>query len=553
MHRQLKQTAFFGTDREKARRRPLNGRHYKARGDQPARTDVDACYVVGWPREATADALKFVSGLSVPLVDQMARWTFPARVARIDKHDRRTTLERLVDDQTAFLVETPVVQSCPLAPWGLNPATDTLEVFQGYRAPVAFGDGNDCFTDAVVGVALESGLSSGRPPQRPFSRSGSFLLEDASPRVLALANGLDVLSGVGRSVVIDRDIDHTEVNTQHVGRCVGRCGVGIAGQGKHPLAPNQHQVCLPFGSGKHLALARAADERNDDAARQRPDRHTITRQKPEDAFIVGLCGVRTKRADGILFTGLEAVSDLRDAANRRLRRQPETCPRLGIDGLVDIVLASDALLVRGSGDPRASRVALFQRFPQQRRVLSVGKQSDGSDQLHRSGALLGFDVAAHDSFRNRSNGTGVVAAAPQRRKPRTKRRELLPKNAAGPALEAVDDLGNRQRRVRLNEQVHVVGHHFHGVDRHVVFGSDFHAEFLESVINRRDKHLAPVLRAPDQVVFEAENSPNIGAVSWFGVHRERYTTVAHIASIGASRPALSLRQLKQTVSRGGSL
>jgi hypothetical protein len=35
MYRQLREPAFFGTDREKATCHPPNGRHYKARGNQP--------------------------------------------------------------------------------------------------------------------------------------------------------------------------------------------------------------------------------------------------------------------------------------------------------------------------------------------------------------------------------------------------------------------------------------------------------------------------------------------------------------------------------------
>ena len=39
--------------------------------------------------------------------------------------------------------------------------------------------------------------------------------------------------------------------------------------------------------------------------------------------------------------------------------------------------------------------------------------------------------------------------------------------------------------------------------------SGLHDQFLEPDINRSDQHLAPIFRAPDEMVLQAENRPGV--------------------------------------------
>ena len=126
--------------------------------------------------------------------------------------------------------------------------------------------------------------------------------------------------------------------------------------------------------------------------------------------------------------------------------------------------------------------------------------------------------------------TGVVAAAPKRRQAGAQRSELLPENAAGPAFDPVDDLSHAQGRVRFDEQVNVVWHHFHRVDSHAVFFGCLDDQFLQAGVNRSDEDLAPIFRAPDEVILQAENNPGAGSVSWFGGHAACYTSAGYIAT-----------------------
>jgi hypothetical protein len=71
-------------------------------------------------------------------------------------------------------------------------------------------------------------------------------------------------------------------------------------------------------------------------------------------------------------------------------------------------------------------------------------------------------------------------------------RELLPKVVARAAFEAGDDLGNAQCRVRLDEQVNVVGHNLEGVNDRVMLASNFLEQRLEPGIDRTNHDRAPI-------------------------------------------------------------
>jgi hypothetical protein len=52
--------------------------------------------------------------------------------------------------------------------------------------------------------------------------------------------------------------------------------------------------------------------------------------------------------------------------------------------------------------------------------------------------------------------------------------------------------------------MHMIRHHFHHFDEHAVLCRRREQHVLEPCLNITDKNLAPVFRAPDDVIFEAE-------------------------------------------------
>ena len=540
MHCQLKQTAFFVADSAGKPNRHL-GRHYNAPDGQCPLPDVDRRVVVGWRSNATADALEFIPARPVPFVDQVTARTLPARVAWIDQIDRNSPQARLVLNQAAQFVEAPVVQSSPLAPVGLDPIPDAFEVFEGNRASAAFGVENDCFAQNVVCVALETRLLARSAPERTLRGTGADLLQGAAAGVLAAAHVVDLRAGKGAAQIVHREVDYAKVDTANVSRNVGRNFLNIACRREHPLAADEHQINLTLGAGEQSAVGFGADERNALAAGKRPDRDgVLTWQKAENAFVIGLRGVAPELANFLFVANLEGVGNLSDAPRGDLSGKSKAGAQFSVSDLVQIVLPRGLRVRAKPRQPIASRVAPLKRGTQKTGLFWCRKQTNGGDQLHRSGALLRFDVASHDGLGHGANRTGIVATAPKRRQAGTQRRELLTQNPARSTLEPIDDLSDGQGWIGLNEQMHVVGHYLHRVDRHAVFFGGLNDQFLESGFNSLDQHLATIFRAPDEVVFEAEHRPGIGFVSWFGAHATDYRSVGYMPSSEANcvRPAI---------------
>ena len=377
MHRQLDQTAFFGTDRGKAGRRPRNGRHYKARGDQPACADVDACYVVGGASETAPNTLKVIPRLPVALVDQAAARALPARVAWVDQHHRHTDAPGLVSQQGALLVEAPVVQSCPLTPPDLNPVADALEVLEGHRRPVALGDGNDDLADAMVDVALETGLSARRTAQGTSGRTGSFFLQSPATGSVPPADILDLGTGEDVSAAAHGEVDDAQVDAEHIHRCTGGNILDVAGDGQRPLAAHEHQIDFAFGTGQHVTLLAAADERDALTTLQGPDRDGILAwKKAEDARVEGLCRVPLEPARLLPVADLEGVCHLGDATDGSLSGQAETGTQFTVAYLVQVVLLRDLRPGCKFGQPFASCVATLQCRAKQDCLLACRQQSE---------------------------------------------------------------------------------------------------------------------------------------------------------------------------------
>ncbi len=355
--------------------------------------------MVGWRSNAAADALELIPAWPVALINQAAARALAARVPGVYQIDRDATHPRLVFDQGTKFVDAPVVQSSPLTPVGLDPITDAFEVFDGNRRPAAFGVENDCFAQHVVGVALEACLLTASAPERTLSGAGADLLQGAAAGVLAAADIINLCTAVSAPKIVHHDVDDAEVNAPDIDRDIGGRLVRVARRGQHPFAANEHQINLALGVGEHVTLAVAADERDPLPAGERPDRNGIlSGQKTEDAFVVGLGGVAMEGARLVLVADLECVGDLADAPNRHLRGQTEAGAHVGVGHVVQIVLPR----LPGARADLASHVhAALQRsscLAKHCRLFGIWKQPDRGDELHGSGALLCFDVAADDAF-----------------------------------------------------------------------------------------------------------------------------------------------------------
>jgi len=119
---------------------------------------------------------------------------------------------------------------------------------------------------------------------------------------------------------------------------------------------------------------------------------------------------------------------------------------------------------------------------------------------HRLPVLLVFDVLTDCVFGDVAHRLAIVRTRPERREPALEPWKLLPQSPRCVALELADDLLRRKRRVRLHEQVQVVGHDLYRLDDDAEISGLLQKQFAEAFFDRAAQHLAAILRAPDEVV-----------------------------------------------------
>lgn len=167
---------------------------------------------------------------------------------------------------------------------------------------------------------------------------------------------------------------------------------------------------------------------------------------------------------------------------------------------------------------------IAKHFRQERSLRFVRLDAVAVAKDHGSTALLIFYVLTNRSLRNVANCAGEERPAPKRRKPGTQVRELLPKEARRCALEAVDDLRHGPGRISLDKHVNVIRHDLDFVNQKTMLSSHLVKKNFQARINGRNENGTPVLRAPHDMIFEAENSPGMTGVSRSSrVHALSYT------------------------------
>ena len=381
MDLQLKQEAFFGTD-ERARRRPLE-RHYRAPGNQPPLPDVDCRVVVGGRSNAATDALEVVPVRPVPLINQSAARAFSACIARIDQDDWESFHLCLVRDEGSQLMESPVVQSCPLALLNLDPVANALKVFESDRAPAAFGVGDECFTNDVVRVFLEPGLLPGGLLQGALGGSRSNLLQGATALTLTAPDLLNSFPAVIRPVAISCDVDDAEIDAEYICRFDKGGLVEVADGGEIELATNEHQVDFALAMGQKRPLSLAADICDLLTSVRSPKRNDALGNEPQDAVIVRLGAIGAELSPRLLVEFVR-VGNLRDATNSGLRRQPESLTDVVIDKFVQVVLPEDAQIPTLLGNIVARSITRTKRALQKLRLFGRRLQLQVDDKFHSS-------------------------------------------------------------------------------------------------------------------------------------------------------------------------
>ncbi len=317
---------------------------------------------------------------SRPMPARMARL---ARVGRVDHAHGHAGHLRLVGDTGAKLREGPIAVSCSLR-WPRNPRplANMGQFLKPNRPLRAFCLRNQFLADPVVHVSLIPTLPSRHLAQATLGRLRTNRLQRLlAPRV-PLPLALYVLAGIGFTVTIGRKVDDAQVYPKHVVNfLLGRFG-NIAGRKHVPRAFAVDQIALAVLVRKEGALPFAGQERDRQPPVEGPNGHLARRQGPrQDPVVIGNAAMSPEGAHG---RGVELVgiSDLRDHADRQLRRQPVGCTNAQVAQLLQVKLLEGARIPRKRTYRVTRRVRRLKGAQQGVCLRGGGGEFDLCDELH---------------------------------------------------------------------------------------------------------------------------------------------------------------------------
>ena len=225
---------------------------------------------------------------------------------------------------------------------------------------------------------------------------------------------------------------------------------------------------------------------------------------------------RLHAAKECLVRFIDAAQNILATGEVRERQAPIRTHRLQLVRRVVVVdrLAADLpRLIAFLLGPVIERASLT-KFAVKKLGLGFGRVQTVLVREAHSLALRVLDVLAHHGFADRSDRTGIVAAAPQRGKARTQNCKLFAQLVRGKAFQPVHNFRHTHRGVRLDKKADVVRHPFQHVYRHAQHLRFLLQQRLQAAVHGFDKYRAAIFRAPHDVVFQAENRTRVLRVSF---------------------------------------
>lgn len=127
--------------------------------------------------------------------------------------------------------------------------------------------------------------------------------------------------------------------------------------------------------------------------------------------------------------------------------------------------------------------------------------------------LLLLNVGLNGGSRDVTSAATIVASTPQRRQTALEARKLFTKHAGRVSFELVGEILWSVGWVCCNEQVNVIRYHLQLFNCHVQCSSLFVQEGFQPVGNLAIQHLAPIFRAPDEVIMQRMDATRMLCIS----------------------------------------
>jgi hypothetical protein len=252
---------------------------------------------------------------------------------------------RFVGDVVAQLEERPgmpLVAMCALNRCSLS---DTAQVFEGDCLAQYSGFLDELLADAVVGIALEAGLTLPHASYPPLGVAGADLLEPLAAQVVAGADDVNESASEVFALTIRGEIGDAQIDPQCAAvwlyfawhfAALGDVQVVRA------VAPDEiSPTDFPGRVDQHLMLARAEQQPTDDTALQSIERHPIQAHQAVGTRVVADAATRPEGGAGLRiglaflgFDRLDGFNGFGPGADRQLSAQAEPFASLTIDAVM---------------------------------------------------------------------------------------------------------------------------------------------------------------------------------------------------------------------------
>ena len=154
-------------------------------------------------------------GWSIPFGDMPTVGAFLARVPRIDKDHWYTSERGLVRHALPQLEESPIGVPWSLRAVGLNPLSDTRQIFQGDPSSGALRSIHEPFGDGMVDILLKPGLLALEQLESSPRRSCSMALQAFASGLVSLAFPIHCRARVHCAIRVQGEVDYAKVHAKH--------------------------------------------------------------------------------------------------------------------------------------------------------------------------------------------------------------------------------------------------------------------------------------------------------------------------------------------------
>lgn len=182
------------------------------------------------------------------------------------------------------------------------------------------------------------------------------------------------------------------------------------------------------------------------------------------------------------------------------------CRKMFAEHAVIAAMQSDAMIVDDSADINLLMQAA---------VLFAAVHLKSKRLARHLNAPLVLNILFNNVQRYCSDRRDELASSPKTRETLLEPGILRSQNMRGVSFYLADDGDNSNLRVRIHQQVHMIGHDFHTQNLIPVLGLFFIYELFEARYKRLIQDIAPILRAPYDVVLAAVDD-GMRRVIWFG-------------------------------------